>query len=99
MAQIPEMTVCEACFFEVVYPYLGASADGISDDERERQSRAGGGNPVARNFYHKPQTIRSAAVCQLASPSMRDLFHRACQREDSGIAYLDHKFSERLESS
>lgn len=98
MAHVPEMTVCEACFFEVVYPHLGASVDAIGDDERDGQARTGSSNLVARNFYHKPQTIRSATVCQMASSSIRELFHRACEREDDGIAYLDSKVRERLGS-
>lgn len=94
MAHIPEMTVCEECFLDVVYPELvvdaSAIADGTADEGQAVKS-------VVRNFYHKPQLIKSATVCQMASPWMRDLFRRACKRDD-GIGYLDSKVRDRLGS-
>lgn len=95
MAHIPEMTVCEECFLDVVYPELVVDASatmahgGIASE--------GAVNSVVRNFYHKPQLIKSATVCQMASPVMRDLFRRACRRDD-GIGYLDSKLRDRLDS-
>ncbi|KUI52755.1 hypothetical protein VP1G_00246 [Cytospora mali] len=86
MADIPEMTACEECFLDVVYPQMATSAG--SDDR---------GSSVARNFYHKPHLIKSATVCQMASPWMRQLFKTACRREN-GIWYMDEKVRERLES-
>lgn len=94
MAHIPEMTVCEECFLDVVYPELvvdaSAIANGTADDDQAV-------NSVVRNFYHRPQLIKSATVCQMASPGMRDLFRRACRRDD-GIGYLDSKVRDRLGS-
>lgn len=83
---------------DVVYPELVADAEAAS-------SGGGGGgvgegqvvNSVARNFYQKAQLIKSATVCQMASPWMKNLFRRACKRED-GIAYLDSRVRERLGS-
>lgn len=98
MAHVPEVNVCQECFLDVVCPELVAEADaaaaaaatGGSDDRRVVSS-------VARDFYQEPQLIRSATVCQMASPWMRDLFRRACRRED-GIEYLDSRVREKLES-
>lgn len=94
MAHIPEVTVCEECFMDVVYPELVADVE----------ANSGGGpsegqvvNSVARNFYQKAQLIRPPTVCQMASPWMRDLFRRACKRHD-GIDYLDARVRERLKS-
>lgn len=94
MAHIPEMTVCEECFLDVVYPELVVDASAISNGTAGEDQAV---NSVVRNFYHKPQLIRSATVCQMASPSMRDLFRRAC-RKDDGIEYLDSKVRDRLAS-
>lgn len=88
MANVPEVTACEECFMDVVYPQLVADANAAAS---ERQAV----NSVARNFYQKPQLIRCATVCEMASPWMRDLFHRACRRED-GLAFLDSRVAERL---
>ncbi|KAJ4417416.1 hypothetical protein N0V82_006183 [Gnomoniopsis sp. IMI 355080] len=91
MAHIPEMTVCEECFLDVVYPELVVDASAMANGTASE----GAENSVVRNFYHKPQLIKSATVCQMASPAMRDLFRRACRRED-GIAYLDSRLRDRL---
>ncbi|KAJ4388722.1 hypothetical protein N0V93_006181 [Gnomoniopsis smithogilvyi] len=93
MAHIPEMTVCEECFLDVVYPELVVDASAMASGTASE----GAENSVVRNFYHKPQLIKSATVCQMASPAMRDLFRRACRRDD-GIAYLDAKVRDRLGS-
>lgn len=50
-------------------------------------------NVIARNFYIKPQKI-SHATCQLYSARMRDIFKRACRRNDP--KYLETKVRERL---
>lgn len=94
MAHIPEMTVCEECFLDVVYPELVVDASATMAAAHGTASE-GAVNSVVRNFYHKPQLIKSATVCQMASPAMRDLFRRACRRED-GLAYLDSKLRDRL---
>ena len=52
------------------------------------------GSMVARNFYQKPQRLRRAA-CQLYSQRMRDVFRRACQKDD--FKYLQVKVRERLD--
>lgn len=93
MAHIPEMTVCEECFLDVVYPELVVDASAMANGT----AGEGAENSVVRNFYHKPQLIKSATVCQMASPAMRDLFRRACRRED-GIAYLDTKVRDKFGS-
>lgn len=98
MAHVPEVTVCQECFLDVVCPELVADADAAAatsageggDDGRVVSS-------AARNFYQEPQLIRPATVCQMASPWMRDLFRRACRRED-GIEYLDSRVREKLGS-
>ncbi|KAM3513158.1 hypothetical protein MY11210_003183 [Beauveria gryllotalpidicola] len=51
-------------------------------------------NVVARNFYIKPRKI-PLATCQLYSPRMRDVFKRACRRDDP--KYLESKVRERLD--
>ncbi|KAK3179547.1 hypothetical protein K4F52_009039 [Lecanicillium sp. MT-2017a] len=47
---------------------------------------------IARNFYMKPQRVPRAA-CQLYSSRMRDVFKRACRRNDP--KYLEAKVRER----
>jgi hypothetical protein len=56
--------------------------------EGDRPSR------VARNFYRKPQP-RPEAACQLYSDRMRDIFRRACQRDD--VHLLEDMVRERLD--
>ncbi|OAA66067.1 hypothetical protein ISF_03905 [Cordyceps fumosorosea ARSEF 2679] len=51
-------------------------------------------NRLAKNFYIKPQKI-SLATCQLYSPRMREVFKRACRKDDP--KYLEIKVTERLE--
>ncbi|KAK7749536.1 hypothetical protein SLS53_000112 [Cytospora paraplurivora] len=93
MANIPEMTACEECFLDVVYPELVADA--------EARAAAGGEdkvNSVARNFYHKPRLIKKATACRMADPWMRQLFKTACRRKYD-VWYMDAKVRERLDSS
>lgn len=56
--------------------------------EGDRPSR------VARNFYRKPQP-RPEAACQLYSDRMRDIFRKACQRDD--LHLLEDMVRERLD--
>lgn len=77
MESIPDFTVCEECFDEVVMP--------IVEDE---------GGSVARNFFKRRQE-RPMATCQLYSDRMRDIFRKACRRDD--LAYLDDRVKERLD--
>jgi hypothetical protein len=50
-------------------------------------------NVIARNFYTKPQRLPSA-TCQLYSERMRDIFSKACRRNDP--MYLEDKVLERM---
>lgn len=93
MADIPEMTACEECFLDVVYPELVA--------EVEARAAAGGEDKmksVASNFYHQPLLVKKATMCQMADPWMRQLFRTACRR-GYGVWYMDAKVRERLDSS
>lgn len=94
MAHIPEMTVCEECFLDVVYPELETQLEAVVSSGPGKGADV---SPVVRNFYQEPHTIRHLTVCQMASPRMRDLFRRACRRQD-GIDYLDSKVQERLQA-
>jgi hypothetical protein len=49
---------------------------------------------VARNFFKRRQE-RPFATCQLYSDRMRDIFKKACRRDD--IGYLDDRVKERLD--
>ncbi|CAJ2507734.1 Uu.00g089200.m01.CDS01 [Anthostomella pinea] len=69
MRSIPDFTVCEECFGEVVRPLVNG------DDERAL--------PIAGNFHHESVRIPVAA-CQLYSSRMRAFFARAIQRRDLG---------------
>lgn len=93
-SSIPELTVCEECYTEMVMPEVQPDVEATLSTVSNNGQIV---SAVPRNFYRKPQIIRSATVCQMASPSMRDLFRRACKRED-GIEYLDLKVQERLGS-
>jgi hypothetical protein len=55
--------------------------------------RLGDENVIARNFYIKPQRVPRAA-CQLYSSRMREVFKRACRRNDP--KYLEAKVRERM---
>lgn len=92
MAHIPEMTICEECFLDVVYPELETQLEAVVASGPGKGADV---SPVVRNFYQEPHTIRQLTVCQMASPRMRDLFRRACRRQD-GIDFLDSKVQERL---
>lgn len=78
MERIPDLTVCEECFDQVVWPYVEA-------DEK-------GG--VARKFFQRAQRLPVAA-CQLYSDRMREVFRKACRRND--LKYLEDKVRERLD--
>ena len=90
MADIPEMTVCEECFLDVVYPELAADLEARTATGIENSA-----NAVARNFYTQPYLIRSSTVCRMSSPWMRQLFKTACRKE-KGIPYMSEKVRERL---
>jgi len=80
MAGLPEFTVCEECYDAVVWPL-------VEEDSNKKKSE------VADNFIRKRQ-IRPVASCQLYSNRMREVFRRACRRNDMG--YLEAKVKERL---
>lgn len=90
MASVPGVTVCQECFLDVVCPELVADADA-----REEEGRVV--NSVARNFYQEPCVLKAPTACLMASSWMRDLFRRACRRED-GISFLDARVRDKLES-
>lgn len=94
MAHIPEMTVCEECFLDVVYPELETQLEAAVSSAPGKDTDV---SQVVRNFYQEPHTLKHSTVCQMASPRMRELFRRACRRAD-GIGYLDLKVQERLRS-
>lgn len=77
MQTLPEFTVCDECFEEVVWPYI---RDKEYDD-------------LPRDFYNKRQVL-PVASCMLYSDRMRDIFRRACRRDD--IEYLEAKVKEKL---
>ncbi len=72
-------------------PQFTVCADCFEDVVRPRLSDE---NVIARNFYIKPQKV-PLATCQLYSPRMRDVFKRACRRDDP--KYLESKIRERLD--
>ncbi|EMR72773.1 putative ser arg-related nuclear matrix protein [Eutypa lata UCREL1] len=93
MRSIPEFTVCEACFKEVVAPALP------SDNNRQQQQQQDGyssgnsnGPSVAGDFHYRPQRLALAA-CQLWSERMHDVFNKAVRRRDLG--YLKSRVCER----
>lgn len=49
---------------------------------------------IARNFYTKRQKL-PLATCQLYSPRMRDIFKKACSRNDP--KYLEEKVRQRMQ--
>jgi hypothetical protein len=70
MERVPELTVCEGCFYEVVAP---KQAGGGSDM----------GVALARTFYDKK--LPGSNTCQLYSQRMRDVFLGACRTGDVGM--------------
>ncbi|KAK1760847.1 hypothetical protein QBC47DRAFT_368378 [Echria macrotheca] len=77
MEHLPDFTVCDECYDEVVWPL-------VEDSQNTNQ--------VANDFVRGQQT-RAAASCQLYSDRMRDVFRRACRRNDLG--YLEAKLMEK----
>jgi hypothetical protein len=90
MEDLPELTVCQECFEAVVWPLM--------EVEREMggEHSAGGGRPstIARRFFQRKQA-RPLAACQLYSERMREVFRKACRRND--MEYLEDKVRERIE--
>lgn len=76
--RLPEFTVCEECYESEVWPLL-------EDDKKY--------NDVLASFVRGRQTI-PVASCQLYSHRMREVFKRACRRND--LAYLESKLREKL---
>lgn len=76
MQSLPEMTVCDACFMEVVRPKVQE------------------GNNITQGFFTKTKRL-PFATCQLYSPRMREIFHKACRRRDR--EYLEARVLERRE--
>ncbi|KAL1838998.1 hypothetical protein VTJ49DRAFT_2009 [Mycothermus thermophilus] len=66
MEQVPEFTVCNDCFYEVVWPMI---------EDKDNTS------VVPRNFYKGRQT-RAMASCQLYSERMRQVFATACKYDN-----------------
>ncbi|KAM7208716.1 hypothetical protein V8F20_000879 [Naviculisporaceae sp. PSN 640] len=77
MQNLPEFTVCDECFEQVVWPYL-----------RDKEA-----SDIPRDFYNKRQVLPIAS-CMLYSDRMRDIFKRACRKDDMG--YLEGKVRDKL---
>lgn len=71
-------------------PDFTVCADCFDEVVRPRLGR----DKVARNFYKDPQRI-PLATCQLYSERMREIFKKACRRDDA--KYLKAKVLERLQ--
>ncbi|KAA6406734.1 MAG: hypothetical protein FRX48_09457 [Lasallia pustulata] len=67
MPQIPELTVCEECYDEVIWPLIEAGSPLAGRFNRTLQLVA-------------PSNV--GASCQLYSPRMREVFEEACRRDD-----------------
>ena len=67
MPQIPEFTICEECYDEVVWPAIRDGSPLASQFNRTLQTI--------------PPSNRGAS-CQLYSPRMREIFRDACRRND-----------------
>ncbi|KAM0278538.1 hypothetical protein ACHAQH_005106 [Verticillium albo-atrum] len=70
-------------------PELTVCGDCFDDVVRPRLLQDG---QVARNFYMHPQRL-NVATCQLYSNRMREIFRKACRRND--VKYLEGKVLER----
>ncbi|KAM7219990.1 hypothetical protein V8F06_004676 [Rhypophila decipiens] len=77
MQNLPEFTVCDECFEEVVWPYI-----------RDKDP-----TDIPRDFYNKRQVLPIAS-CMLYSDRMRDVFRRACRKDD--MDFLEAKVKEKL---
>ena len=77
MQNLPEFTVCDECFEDVVWPYI-----------RDKDQ-----TDIPRDFYNKRQVLPTAS-CMLYSERMRDVFRRACRRDDMDL--LVAKVTEKL---
>lgn len=77
---LPEFTVCEDCYDAVVWPLI---------EENDNKKRS----DVTASFIRRRQKVDFAS-CQLYSDRMRDVFRRACRRND--INYLEAKVKEKF---
>ncbi|KAK0651851.1 hypothetical protein B0T16DRAFT_454269 [Cercophora newfieldiana] len=77
---LPEFTVCEECYDAVVWPMVEGN-----DNKRK--------NEVAESFIRRRQKVDFAS-CQLYSDRMREVFGRACRRNELG--YLEAKVKEKF---
>ncbi|KAL1882692.1 hypothetical protein VTK73DRAFT_1604 [Phialemonium thermophilum] len=75
---VPDFTVCVECFDEVVWPML----------ESDEYKKGG----LVQMFLGKTKRL-PVASCQLYSERMRDVFRKACRRNDP--EYLEMKLKER----
>ncbi|KAK4240459.1 hypothetical protein C8A03DRAFT_31384 [Achaetomium macrosporum] len=66
LQRVPEFTVCEECFNDVVWPM-------IEDEDNTSE--------IPRNFYKHKQP-KPVAACQLYSERMRRVFLEACRYDD-----------------
>ncbi|KAK3325852.1 hypothetical protein B0H66DRAFT_599989 [Apodospora peruviana] len=78
MEDIGDFTVCQECFTEVVRPLL--------KDERR--------SSVPRAFFKARQQRPFFTICQLHSERMRDVFRRACRKDD--MDYLEARSMDRV---
>ncbi|KAF2090255.1 hypothetical protein K490DRAFT_36576 [Saccharata proteae CBS 121410] len=80
---LPELTVCEECYDDIIYPLL-KSGNSIAD-------------AFTRTMQSVPQETLTGigSSCQLYSPRMRRVFQRAVKDEDLGYGYLVKKARER----
>lgn len=65
MPHLPEFTVCEECYHDVVWPVISSGSD-----------LADGFNRTLQNLPPSPMGVS----CQLYSPRMREVFDEACRR-------------------
>jgi hypothetical protein len=66
LEQVPEFTVCEECFTDVVWPMI---------EDKDNTSQ------IPPNFYKYKQP-KPVAACQLYSDRMRQVFLEACKHDD-----------------
>jgi hypothetical protein len=91
MPQLPEFTVCQECFQELIWPAIASSPTSAS-------SYPSTPNTLPQLFNRTIQPVPTedseiGSSCYLYSPRMRSVWERAVQKEDFG--YLKRKVLER----
>lgn len=106
MPQLPELTVCEDCYDDVILP-LAHPTSTCTSNQKHYQKQKPKPNPIAAAFHPTPRLLpgpdRTArcldeASCQLYSAHMRAKFRKAVVVARDDLAYLGFVARRRVDA-